>query len=246
MSNEKLVRKILMTLTRKFAHKVTATEEAQDLTTMRVDELMDNLTTFEMSLDDGESGKKKGRALKAASENVDDEDLVETMKLLAKNFNKSLKRFNKKPYGGTSYPNANDKGNNIWNKPMKQEDEDDQEGKISNFVAFVAHTEPPVDDNGLDNNEDKDEMTEEELLEDYKYLYTKWTELTIVYTIVETKKGKLKKENEKLTQLVLDCDEEINNLNSQLKALNKGLTIRKVTVQTLALREENSTIRKEK
>ncbi|GAA0144846.1 hypothetical protein LIER_05183 [Lithospermum erythrorhizon] len=55
MSNEKLVRKILRTFPKKFSHKVTAIEEAQDLTTMRLDELMGNLTTFEMSLDDGES-----------------------------------------------------------------------------------------------------------------------------------------------------------------------------------------------
>ncbi|GAA0186512.1 hypothetical protein LIER_33800 [Lithospermum erythrorhizon] len=62
MSNEKLVRKVLRTLPKRFAHKVTAIKEAQDLTTMRLDELMENLTTFEMSLDDGESSKKKGIA----------------------------------------------------------------------------------------------------------------------------------------------------------------------------------------
>ncbi|GAA0166889.1 hypothetical protein LIER_21948 [Lithospermum erythrorhizon] len=188
MSNEKLVRKFFRTLLKKFAHKVTAIEEAQDLTTMRVDELMGNLTTFEMSLDDGESSKKKGIALKASSKDVDDEDLVETMNVLAKNFNKSLMRFNKKPYGGTSYPNANDKGNNRWKKPVKQ---------------------------------DEDEIAEEELIEEYKLLYIKWTELTMIYKKVETKKGKLKKEKEKLTQIVLDNDDEINNLNAQLKAHNK-------------------------
>ncbi|GAA0143230.1 hypothetical protein LIER_35699 [Lithospermum erythrorhizon] len=97
MRNEKLVRKILKTLPKRFAHKVTAIEESQDFTTMMVDELIGNLTTFEMSLDEGESNKKKGIALKVTSEDVDDEDLVETMNMLAKNFNKFLKIFNKKP-----------------------------------------------------------------------------------------------------------------------------------------------------
>ncbi|GAA0169309.1 hypothetical protein LIER_23827 [Lithospermum erythrorhizon] len=93
MSNEKLVRKVLRTHPNKFAHKVTAIEEAQDLTTMRLDEFMENLTTFEMSLDDGESSNKKGIALKATAEATNDENLVETMNLLAKNCNKILKRF---------------------------------------------------------------------------------------------------------------------------------------------------------
>ncbi|GAA0180789.1 hypothetical protein LIER_30155 [Lithospermum erythrorhizon] len=109
MSNENLLRKVLRTLPKKFAHKVTAIEEAQDLTTMRLNELMRNLTTFEMFVDD--------------------------------------------------------------------EDEEDQEEIVRNFVAFTAQSEPPVDDSFLDKSEDEEEMTEEELLEDYKLLYSKWNEL---------------------------------------------------------------------
>ncbi|GAA0151709.1 hypothetical protein LIER_10369 [Lithospermum erythrorhizon] len=37
MSNEKLVRKVLRTLPKRFANKVTTIKEAQDLTTMRID-----------------------------------------------------------------------------------------------------------------------------------------------------------------------------------------------------------------
>ncbi|GAA0163618.1 hypothetical protein LIER_19439 [Lithospermum erythrorhizon] len=88
MSNEKLVKKILRTLPKKFIHK---------------------------------SNKKKRIALKASLEDVDDEDFVETMNLVAKNFNKPFKRFNKKPYGGTNNPRVNDKGNNRWKKAVKQD-----------------------------------------------------------------------------------------------------------------------------
>ncbi|GAA0157490.1 hypothetical protein LIER_14746 [Lithospermum erythrorhizon] len=203
MINEKLVRKILRTLPKKFAHKVTAIEEAQDLTTMRVDELMGNLSTFEISLDDGDLSKKKGIALKVASEDVDNEDLVEIMNLLAKNFNKSLKRFNKKPYGGTNFPSASDKGNNRWKKPKQSknyyttlidddsDEEDGQEEKVSNFVVFTAQTKPHVNDSSHENSEDEEDMTEEEMLEDYKLMYTKLTELTGVFTKSEAEKCKL-------------------------------------------------------
>ncbi|GAA0176336.1 hypothetical protein LIER_29345 [Lithospermum erythrorhizon] len=75
MSNEKLVRKVLRTLPKWFVHKVIAIEEAQDLTTMSLDELMGNLTIFQMSLNERESSKKKVVTLKASSEDVNDEEL---------------------------------------------------------------------------------------------------------------------------------------------------------------------------
>ncbi|GAA0185805.1 hypothetical protein LIER_33093 [Lithospermum erythrorhizon] len=53
MSNKKVVRKVLRMLPKKFAHKVTAIVEAQDLTTMCLDELIGNLALFEMALDEG-------------------------------------------------------------------------------------------------------------------------------------------------------------------------------------------------
>ncbi|GAA0171190.1 hypothetical protein LIER_25283 [Lithospermum erythrorhizon] len=186
MSHEKLVRKNHKTLPKKFAHKVTVIEEAQDLTTMRVDELIGSLTTFEMSLDHGETSKKKGIALKFASEDVDDEDLVETMNILAKNFNKSLERFNKKPYSeivlhllmieriidGRNQKNKKTMSKNYYTT-LTDDDSKVEDQQECNFVAFTAHIEPLVDNNLENNNEDEADMTEEEMLEDYKLLYTK-------------------------------------------------------------------------
>ncbi|GAA0171214.1 hypothetical protein LIER_25300 [Lithospermum erythrorhizon] len=120
MSNEKLVRKVLRTFPKKYAHKVTVIEEAQDLTTMSLNKLIGNLATFEMSLNEGELSKKKGIALKATSENVDDEELGETINMLAKNFNKILKSFNKKPFNGSFSSSVPDRSNNMWKKPVKQ------------------------------------------------------------------------------------------------------------------------------
>ncbi|GAA0174180.1 hypothetical protein LIER_27623 [Lithospermum erythrorhizon] len=163
MSNEKLVRKTLRTLPKRFAHKVTAIEEAQNLTTMMV-------------------------------------ECPNYIKKQSKNY----------------YSTLTDDDSKV---------EDEQEEQVNNFVAFTRQIEPTIDDNLEDNSEDEEDITEEELLEDYKLLYTKWTELTITYTKIEVERCKLKKENEKLTKIVMDRDEEIKNLNAQLKYLNKGAQI---------------------
>ncbi|GAA0155529.1 hypothetical protein LIER_13238 [Lithospermum erythrorhizon] len=109
MSNEKLVRKVLRTMPKRFAHKVNVIEEAQDLSAMRFDELIGKLTIFEMMFESTKSSKRKEVALQASYEDKEEEDLAETMSLLAKNFNKTLKRFNKKPYSGGNNPGGSDK-----------------------------------------------------------------------------------------------------------------------------------------
>jgi len=48
MSDEKLVRKILISQPKRFDMKVTAIEEAQDISSMKVDELIGSLQTFEL------------------------------------------------------------------------------------------------------------------------------------------------------------------------------------------------------
>ncbi|GAA0142649.1 hypothetical protein LIER_03496 [Lithospermum erythrorhizon] len=210
MSNEKLARKVLRMLPKKYAHKVTAIEEAQDLTTMSLDELIGNLATFEMSLNEGELSKKKGIALKATSENVDDEELGETINMLAKNFKKTLKRFNKKPFNGSVTSSITDRRNNRWKKPVKQ----------GNYGT--SQSDKPKDIMN-DNSEDEKNMTDEEVLENYKLLYTTWMELRVVYTKVDAERNKLKTENEKLMKLGVDQDQEIHQLRAQVNAVNKGL-----------------------
>src|SRR4030042_1308373 len=68
MSEEKLVRKILRSLPKKFDMKVTAIEEAQDIKDMKVDELMGSLQTFEIALND--RTEKKGKSI-AFAVNID-------------------------------------------------------------------------------------------------------------------------------------------------------------------------------
>ncbi|KAK2457508.1 putative mitochondrial protein [Trifolium repens] len=69
ISDAKLVRKILRSLPRRFDMKVTAIEEAHDINTMKVDELIGSLETFELAIN--ERGDKKSKSIAFAS-NTDD------------------------------------------------------------------------------------------------------------------------------------------------------------------------------
>ena len=98
-SEEKLVRKTLRSLPRRFACKVTAIEEAKDIQKMKLEELIGSLRTFEMNLDEEKGEKKeKGMALQAEENEYvyhDDDDLDESMAMLSRNFNKVMNRFNR-------------------------------------------------------------------------------------------------------------------------------------------------------
>ena len=72
MSEEKLVRKILRSLPKKFDMKVTVIEEAQDIKNMKVDELMWSLQTFEITLN--ERTDKKSKSIAFAS-NIDESNM---------------------------------------------------------------------------------------------------------------------------------------------------------------------------
>lgn len=72
ISKEKLVRKILRYLSKKFYMKVTTIEEAQDLSTLKVDELIGYLQTFEVTINI--RSKKNNRSITCVSNTKEDED----------------------------------------------------------------------------------------------------------------------------------------------------------------------------
>ena len=91
MSDEKLVRKILRSLPKRFAMKVTAIEESQDISNMRVDELIGSLQTFEMGMCDGSEKKAKSIAFMSNTEEEEeesgqdiDEDLANDVAMLGR------------------------------------------------------------------------------------------------------------------------------------------------------------------
>ena len=64
ITESKIVQKVLRSLLSRFSMKVMAIEEANDITTMKLDELFGSLCTFEFSFEDQEQKKKNGTASK--------------------------------------------------------------------------------------------------------------------------------------------------------------------------------------
>ena len=95
--DSKIVRKVLRSLPRKFDMKVTAIEEAHDITTLKLDELFGSLLTFEMATTDRESKKGKGiafKSIKVDEEAVSDTEtnMDESIALLKKQFTNALRK----------------------------------------------------------------------------------------------------------------------------------------------------------
>ncbi|KAH6785832.1 hypothetical protein C2S51_038287 [Perilla frutescens var. frutescens] len=149
ISEEKLVRKVLRSLPKRFAYKVTANEEANDVSKMKLQELMGSLRTFEMGLTNEETVQKKSIAFQAGSSSdvpntvSDKNDLTESIALLAKNISKFIKRYEKSP--------QNNFVKNRFSKPRRTKDEDSIKekhkevkcrecGGLGHFQAECANT----------------------------------------------------------------------------------------------------------
>ncbi|KAK2390880.1 gag-protease polyprotein [Trifolium repens] len=115
LSDEKLVRKILRSLPKRFNMKVTAIEEAQDIASMKVEEVVGSLQTFEMNFSD--KIEKKGKSIAFISntdnEEVDEEDLSKDIVLLGRQFNKILKSVDRRPRRNVQHiqPDISKQGN---------------------------------------------------------------------------------------------------------------------------------------
>ena len=103
ISDEKLVRKILRSLPKRFDMKVTAIEEAQDISSLKVDELIGSLQNFEITVNSKTDKKGKGIAFASCVEpdesqanQEDDEDMAESLALLGRQFKKIFKRFDRR------------------------------------------------------------------------------------------------------------------------------------------------------
>ncbi|XP_050895145.1 uncharacterized protein LOC127101741 [Lathyrus oleraceus] len=104
MLEEKLVKKILRYLPKKFDMNVTTIEEAQDICNMKVEELIGSLQTFELAISDRSESKNKSISFIS---NTDDDEVQCDMEvyegisnaivLLGRKFNKVLKGMDRKP-----------------------------------------------------------------------------------------------------------------------------------------------------
>jgi hypothetical protein len=99
MPDEKLARKILRSLPKRFDMKVTAIEEAQDITTMKVEELIGSLLTCEVAINERIEKKPKSIAFVTNTEDEEtqgdldtEENVNDALVLLGRQFNKIMKR----------------------------------------------------------------------------------------------------------------------------------------------------------
>ena len=117
--------------------KITAIEEVHDLKTLKFDELMGSLMTFELSLPKTEK-KHKGVALKGSIHKQKDQvysdsdsDIDDTIAMLARNYSRVMKRFNQMNEKNVSQ-DVKDKFQQRFQKdanPHRNSDSGDRPGK---------------------------------------------------------------------------------------------------------------------
>ena len=107
---EKLIWKVLRPLLERFAYKATAIGEAKNRETMKLEELIGSLRTFEMKLDEDKKQRKRTVAFQVEPQQVEEEegdDLAESMSLLTKNFNQVARKINKRLKGSYQTKSTN-------------------------------------------------------------------------------------------------------------------------------------------
>ena len=99
MLDEKLVRKILRSLSKRFNIKFIAIKEAQNISTVKLYELINSLLTFGMTIDDKYKKNSKGVTFKVnivdhkyqVTHDIDD-NLTESIVIFADNFSKIVRK----------------------------------------------------------------------------------------------------------------------------------------------------------
>ncbi|CAM8884656.1 unnamed protein product [Rhodiola kirilowii] len=97
IDEERLASKVLRSLPPRFAMKVTANEEMHDITTLKLDELMGSLRTYEIN-HDFQIGEEKGIALKAdmTEDKLDSGCTTEQLAMMAQNFGRMVRKINRR------------------------------------------------------------------------------------------------------------------------------------------------------
>ncbi|GAV58552.1 UBN2 domain-containing protein, partial [Cephalotus follicularis] len=146
-TKHELVSKILRCLPKSWEPKVTAIDEAKDLSTLSLEDLLGSLITHELRMSDQARNepKKKMIALKASKDEKSDEDKDE-MALLTKRIRRILldkKNFSKKQLKKPDYPKLKKKKDKkkamiaTWSDSDDSSSDEDENEEIAN-IAFMA------------------------------------------------------------------------------------------------------------
>ncbi|CAM8929058.1 unnamed protein product [Rhodiola kirilowii] len=132
MTEETLVRKVLRSLTKRFAMKALAVKEANDVKTMRLDELMGSLQTHEMDMNEEDRLTKVssvGLKAKVVKDKTDDAS-EQQYAMFANNFGKFMRRqYGKGTESSQSSKSRFQKNNRTFKRNQSENSDTDNKGK---------------------------------------------------------------------------------------------------------------------
>ncbi|CAM8913943.1 unnamed protein product [Rhodiola kirilowii] len=132
MTEETLVRKVLRSLTKRFAMKALAVKEANDVKTMRLDELMGSLQTHEMDMNEEDRLTKvssvglKAEVVKDKTDDASEQQYA----MFANNFGKFMRRqYGKGTESSQSSKSRFQKNDRTFKKNQSENSDTDNKGK---------------------------------------------------------------------------------------------------------------------
>ncbi|XP_062075335.1 uncharacterized protein LOC133779378 [Humulus lupulus] len=233
-SNDKLVRKVLGSLPRRFKAKLTSIEEVHDVEDMDLDELIGSLQNYELTLKRWDKGKKvKGKETEknggslafVLKETRDKEGEMfdalteEKVALLTRNYAKFLRKNtfnNKENIFKKNFP-TNQKTNGSCSENFDQE---------KNVIVFL--TKEDIVENEVGDNESS--CFESESLDQqtaYEQMYQQWLTMVQKLKVLKERNTSLKVANSKLEAEVKHLTEELEKQEDKLTSIGYKLLYKK-------------------
>ncbi|KAH6797199.1 hypothetical protein C2S52_021753 [Perilla frutescens var. hirtella] len=244
ISEEKLVRKVLRSLPRRFTYKVTAIEEAKDVSKMKLQELMGsdlaesiallskNFSRFTRQFEkSSQNYSAKNRFSKPRKMKVDDSN------------EEKLKEEKCRECGGYGHyqvecANTLKKKNKSYCSTFSESDDpndskSDEEG-VSNHIAFMTHSVKKsvlvsVPDSMVEkisecsDDEKDEEFSVESTMEAYKKLHSSWIMVVKVNEDLLKENSNLLKERDNLSTHLNEVQNELLQSRNSTQALNGEL-----------------------
>ncbi|KAH6779529.1 hypothetical protein C2S52_010766 [Perilla frutescens var. hirtella] len=250
ISEEKLVRKVLRSLPKRFAYKVTAIEEAKDMSKMKLQERMGSLRTFEMGLMDEETSI--ALLIKNFSKFVKRHEKSSQNNYVKNRFSKprrtkdedpgeeKLKEVKCRECDGLGHyqakcANTLKKKNKSYSSTLSESDDPDDSGSdeecVSNHIAFMTHSfKEPVPNSVSDRQNDKvsecsddEEFTEESAIEAYKKLHESWIMVVKANEGLMKENGDLIKERDSLSMRLSELQNDLQQSRNNTHSQNGEL-----------------------
>jgi hypothetical protein len=245
-----LVRKILRCLTPEWERKTTAIEEANDLNTLTLEDLVGNLMAYEVQLQDRqeEEPKKRSLAFKATSDSENsEEDEDEDIALITRQFRRFIKkgRFQRKVKKvDSSIPNevkcfnCKKAGHIKKDCPLLKFKPKDQFKKKKAFQACWDDSDSSSDEESNEEVANMCFVAQEDSVSqfDYDELFEAFNDLYAKFKSLSSKNKELKSENSTLGSQNKVLLQEIEDLKKENSC--QALEIKEIEVRTNLLQNE--------